>query len=116
MIEVAPGCRRASPARGPTKKAPEEFPGGSIGSAPRAKDFLPPGVISRETRRLLANPIAVSIADQIVGQVGREIKSVLHATFAHCLLDVSRKTQVNEIARALQALGKRVVIGVEKTP
>jgi antitoxin HicB len=32
---------------------------------------------------------------------------------AHRLLDASRKTQVNEIARAFQALGKRVVIGVE---
>lgn len=32
---------------------------------------------------------------------------------AHRLLDVSRKTQVNEIARALEALGKRVVIGIE---
>jgi hypothetical protein len=34
---------------------------------------------------------------------------------AHRLLDVSRKTQVNEIAKALHVLGKRVVIGVEKT-
>jgi antitoxin HicB len=33
---------------------------------------------------------------------------------AHRLLDVSRRTRVNEIARAFQALGKRVVIGVEK--
>jgi predicted RNase H-like HicB family nuclease len=33
---------------------------------------------------------------------------------AHRLLDVKRKTQVNEIARAFQALGKRVIIGVEK--
>ena len=32
---------------------------------------------------------------------------------AHRLLDVSRRTQVNELARAFQALGKRVVIGVE---
>jgi antitoxin HicB len=32
---------------------------------------------------------------------------------AHRLLDVSRKTQVNEIAKALRILGKRVVIGVE---
>jgi hypothetical protein len=30
------------------------------------------------------------------------------------LLDVSRKTQVNEIAKAFQALGKRVIIGVEE--
>jgi len=29
------------------------------------------------------------------------------------LLDASRRTQFNELARALQALGKRVVIGVE---
>jgi hypothetical protein len=33
---------------------------------------------------------------------------------AHRLLDASRKTQVNEIAKALQALGKRVVVGVEE--
>jgi antitoxin HicB len=33
---------------------------------------------------------------------------------AHRLLDVSRKTQVNEIAKAFQALGKRVIIGVEE--
>lgn len=32
---------------------------------------------------------------------------------AHRLLDVSRKTQVNEIARAFEVLGKRVIIGVE---
>jgi antitoxin HicB len=32
---------------------------------------------------------------------------------ANRLLDVTRKTQVNEIARAFEALGKRVVIGVE---
>ena len=32
---------------------------------------------------------------------------------AHRLLDVSRKTQVDQIARALQALGKRVIIGME---
>ncbi len=35
---------------------------------------------------------------------------------AHRLLDVSRKTQVNEIARALHVLGKRVIIGVENAP
>jgi antitoxin HicB len=34
---------------------------------------------------------------------------------AHRLLDVTRKTQVNEIAKAFQALGKRVIIGVEET-
>jgi antitoxin HicB len=33
---------------------------------------------------------------------------------AHRLLDVSRKTQVNEIAKAFQALGERVIIGVEE--
>jgi hypothetical protein len=33
---------------------------------------------------------------------------------AHRLLDVSRKTQVDQIARALQALGKRVVVGMEE--
>src|SRR5262249_7454281 len=35
---------------------------------------------------------------------------------AHRLVDISRRTQVNEIAKALQALGKRVVIGVEEAP
>jgi antitoxin HicB len=34
---------------------------------------------------------------------------------AHRLLDVSRKTQVDQIARALQALGRRVIIGMEPT-
>ena len=34
---------------------------------------------------------------------------------AHRLLDVSRKTQVDQIAAAIQALGKRVVIGIETT-
>lgn len=33
---------------------------------------------------------------------------------AHRLLDVSRKTRVNEIAKAFQVLGKRVIIGVEE--
>jgi antitoxin HicB len=33
---------------------------------------------------------------------------------AHRLIDVSRKTQVNQIARALEVLGKRVVVGVEE--
>ena len=33
---------------------------------------------------------------------------------AHRLLDVSRKTQVDQIARALQVLGKSVVVGMEK--
>jgi antitoxin HicB len=33
---------------------------------------------------------------------------------AHRLLDVSRKTRVDEIAKAFQALGKRVIIGVEE--
>jgi antitoxin HicB len=39
----------------------------------------------------------------------------LHCEYpvAHRLLDVSRKTQVDEIAKAFQALGKRVIIGVE---
>jgi hypothetical protein len=32
---------------------------------------------------------------------------------AHRLLDVSRKTQMNEIAKAFQALGKHVIIGIE---
>jgi antitoxin HicB len=32
---------------------------------------------------------------------------------AHRLLDVSRKTQVDQIARALQVLGRRVVVGIE---
>lgn len=34
---------------------------------------------------------------------------------AHRLLDVSRKTRVDDIAKAFQALGKRVVIGVEES-
>jgi antitoxin HicB len=33
---------------------------------------------------------------------------------AHRLLDVSRKTRVDELAKAFHALGKRVIIGVEK--
>lgn len=32
---------------------------------------------------------------------------------AHRLLDVTRKTQVDQIARALQVLGQRVVVGME---
>ena len=45
----------------------------------------------------------------------RELARMLHCEYpiAHRLLDVSRRTRVNEIARAFQALGKRVVIGVE---
>jgi len=35
---------------------------------------------------------------------------------AHRLLDVSRKTQVNEIAKALRVLGKRAIIGVQNNP
>jgi antitoxin HicB len=34
---------------------------------------------------------------------------------AHRLLDVSRKTQVNEIAKAFRVLGKRVIVGVENS-
>ena len=33
---------------------------------------------------------------------------------AHRLLDVSRKTQMNEIAKAFEVLGKRVVIAIEE--
>jgi antitoxin HicB len=33
---------------------------------------------------------------------------------AHRLLDVSRRTQMNEIAKAFEALGKRVMIAVEE--
>jgi antitoxin HicB len=46
----------------------------------------------------------------------RQLASKLHCEYpvAHRLLDVSRKTQVNEIAKAFQALGKRVIIGVEE--
>jgi antitoxin HicB len=33
---------------------------------------------------------------------------------AHRLCDVSRKTQMNEIAKAFEALGKRVVIAIEE--
>jgi antitoxin HicB len=35
---------------------------------------------------------------------------------AHRLLDVSRKTQMNEIAKAFEVLGKRVVIALEERP
>jgi antitoxin HicB len=46
----------------------------------------------------------------------RQLAQKLHCEYpvAHRLLDVSRKTQVDEIAKAFQALGKRVIIGVEK--
>ena len=46
----------------------------------------------------------------------RQLAQKLRCTYpvAHRLLDLSRKTQVNEIANAFQALGKRVVIGVEE--
>ena len=45
----------------------------------------------------------------------RQLARKLHCEYpvAHRLLDVSRKTQVNEIAKAFQALGKRVILGVE---
>lgn len=46
----------------------------------------------------------------------RQLAQKLHCEYpvAHRLLDVSRKTQVDEIAKAFRALGKRVIIGVEK--
>lgn len=46
----------------------------------------------------------------------RQLAQKLHCDYpiAHRLLDVSRKTQVDEIAKAFQALGKRVIIGVEE--
>jgi len=46
----------------------------------------------------------------------RQLAQKLHCEYpvAHRLLDVSRKTQVDEIAKAFQALGKRVIIGVEE--
>jgi antitoxin HicB len=45
----------------------------------------------------------------------RQLAQKLHCEYpvAHRLLDVSRKTQVDQIAKAFQALGKRVIIGVE---
>lgn len=48
----------------------------------------------------------------------RQLARKLHCEYpvAHRLLDVSRKTQVDEIAKAFQALGKRVIIGVEENP
>jgi antitoxin HicB len=47
----------------------------------------------------------------------RQLAQRLHCEYpiAHRLLDVSRKTQVNEIAKAFQVLGKQVLIGVENT-
>ena len=46
----------------------------------------------------------------------RQLAKKLHCEYpvAHRLLDLSRKSQVDEIAKALQVLGKRVIIGVEK--
>ncbi len=46
----------------------------------------------------------------------RQLAQRLHCEYpvAHRLLDVSRKTRVDEIAKAFQALGKRVVIGIEE--
>jgi antitoxin HicB len=46
----------------------------------------------------------------------RQLAQKLHCEYpvAHRLLDVSRKTQVDEIAKAFQTLGKRVIIGVEE--
>jgi antitoxin HicB len=45
----------------------------------------------------------------------RQLAQKLHCEYpiAHRLLDVSRKTQVDQIAKAFRALGKRVVVGVE---
>ena len=45
----------------------------------------------------------------------RQLAQKLHCEYpvAHRLLDVSRKTQVDEIAKAFQVLGKQVIIGVE---
>jgi antitoxin HicB len=46
----------------------------------------------------------------------RQLAHILRYEYpvAHRLHDVSRKTQVNEIAKVFQALGKRVIIGVEE--
>ena len=46
----------------------------------------------------------------------RQLARKLHCEYpvAHRLLDVSRKTQVDEIAKAFRALGKRVIIGIEE--
>ncbi len=46
----------------------------------------------------------------------RQLAHKLHCEYpvAHRLLDVSRKTQVNEIAKAFRVLGKQVIIGVEE--
>jgi len=47
----------------------------------------------------------------------RQLAQKLHCEYpvAHRLLDVSRKTQVDEIAKAFQVLGKQVIIGVEES-
>jgi antitoxin HicB len=34
---------------------------------------------------------------------------------AHRLLDTSRKTQIDEVAKALEVLGQRVIVGVERS-
>ena len=46
----------------------------------------------------------------------RQLAHLLHCEYpvAHRLLDVSRKTQVDQIARAFEALGKRVIIAVDE--
>jgi antitoxin HicB len=46
----------------------------------------------------------------------RQLAQKLHCAYpvAHRLLDVSRKTQVDEIAKAFQVLGKQVIIGIEE--
>jgi antitoxin HicB len=45
----------------------------------------------------------------------RQLAQKLHCQYpvAHRLLDVSRKTQMNEIAKAFEVLGKRVIIAIE---
>ena len=45
----------------------------------------------------------------------RQLARILGCQYpvAHRLLDVSRKTQMNEIAKAFEVLGKRVIIAVE---
>jgi antitoxin HicB len=47
----------------------------------------------------------------------RQLAQKLHCEYpvAHRLLDVARKTQVNEIAKAFRVLGKQVIIGIEES-
>src|SRR5947207_1930075 len=73
---VGPAARSGWSARGmeesPRKlEDPEGF--GRL-SAPYPREHLPVGVISRPRRRLRANPIALTLPQEIVYPPGREVK------------------------------------------